>query len=157
MIPARANGRSSRKVACLLIIGAFLALCNAAVQPVLSQTFNTLTSTKTDTATYFTISVSTSDLLATVLTMQYTTSTSVFTIQNVQFTTLTYFVTHIQVQDRTAEATPHSSENSKGKATELTISLLGRSGGGAEGGQILQLFPLAAAILISLLLILRKK
>jgi len=157
LIPARGNCRSSRKVACLLIAGAFLALCNIAVQPVSSQAFSASTSTKIVTASYFTISASTSKLFVTVLTMQYTTSTSVFTLQNVQFTTLTYFVTHIQVQDRQAEATSYLSQNSKGKATGPTGNLLDKSRSGAGWGQTLQLVPLATAILISLLLIMKKK
>jgi hypothetical protein len=158
----REECRSSRKVGYILILSSFLALCNVAIQPVSSQAFSTVTSTQINTATYYTVSLATSNVSVTVLTEQYITSTSVFTILNVQFTTLTSFLTQIQIDQPPERAPPLFS------STRSSNSLSPRSGAlprttvdvyvfleYIESGRVLQL--VVCLFLLSLLLIRRKK
>jgi hypothetical protein len=161
---SRGERRFSRIVAYFLILGSFLALCNAAVQPVSSQEFDTWTSTQINTATYFTVSVATANLSATVLSMQYTTSTSVFTVVYVQFTTLTSYITGIQIIQPPEGAPPFESGHSESSIHTLSSlqspapsNGLDPSLGLIEAGVLLQLVTCFLVFLAATLLIVRKE
>jgi undecaprenyl pyrophosphate phosphatase UppP len=165
--PSREKCRSSRIAACLLVLGSLLAVCTVGIQPVSSQVLytsaSTQTSTQTNTATYFTVAVATSNLVVTVLTVQYTTATSMFTVQNVQFTTLTSFITHIQVEQPAGEAAPaynpkQTSENTLQYNSGL-VSYAPRTEGNLEYNARLAGLQLATlvAIIFSLAFYIRRK
>lgn len=119
MTLSRKECRYSRTVAYCLVLVSALTLCNAAVQTVSSQTFDTSTTTETSTdpghienftetthftatetsteITHFTVAYATSSLYLTIFSVQYTTAISLFTIVNVQFTTITSFITRIEL------------------------------------------------------------
>jgi hypothetical protein len=164
LTPARDICGFSRKVAYLLILSSFLALCSVTIQPVSSQAFYTSTTTKTNIATYFTVSVATANLSVTFLTVQYTTATSVFTVQNVQFTTLTSFLTRVRVDAPTGEfvLAYHTSHGRESKFQHpgpfRALSIGGESPAGyIDSGIVLQSIEFTAVILTSALLILQKK
>ena len=164
LTPARDMCGFSRKVACLLILGSFLALCTVTIQPVSSQAFYTSTSTKTNIATYFTVSVATANISVTFLTVQYTTATSVFTVQNVQFTTLTSFLTRVGVDAPTAEFVlayhrSHGGESKFQHPGPFRALSIGRESPAEHFGlgMVLQSIEFTAVILASALLILQKK
>jgi hypothetical protein len=164
LVASRKERRFSRIVAYFLVLGSFLALCNVAVQPVSSQAFDTLVSTQTNTATYFTVSVATANLSATVLTMQYTTSTSLFTLVNVQFTTLTSYITGIQIIQPPEGAPPFRSSH-PGSSVRSPAKVESRDPpidsyaffGRIEAGLMLQIATCVLVFLASTLFILRKR
>lgn len=157
----RRERRSSRMVAYVLVLGALLAVCNAAIQPVSSQMIETSTLTQINTATYFTVAVATSDLYVTYLTVQYTTNTTLYTIVTVQFTTLTSNVTgtpQLQEGAPPLHAIPSSSSpNSQPGVLSRTPSALAAFTTRAEGGLILKLMAFSLLFLGSILLVLRKR
>ena len=164
MAASRKGRRFSRIVASFLILGSFLALCNAAVQPVSSQAFETWTSTQTNTMTYFTVSVETANLSVTVLTVQYTTSTNLLTIVNVHFTTLTSNITQIQILQSPQGAPSFRSsdpESSVGTSPSVqsraSMSDLYAFFGHVDAGLMLQLIACSLVFLASLLLVLRRR
>jgi len=156
--------RSSREVAYLLVLSSVLALSNAAIQPVSSQAFSTLTSTQKNTATYYTLSLATSNVSVTVLTVEYTTSTSLFTVLNIQFTTLTSFITRIQIDQSPQWApSPPLSSRSGGPFRHQSDALsrdpvdLNVFFGYIESDWMLQLVMCLLIFLASVLLIFIKK
>ena len=165
LAPALVECRSSRIVAYFIILISFLALCNAVVQPVSSQVFETSTYTQMDTATYFTVSVATSNVSVTVLTEQYVTSTRLFTMVNVQFTTLTSYITGIQ-KIQTPEGAPSFRSSNHSGSSVLSQSSTQSSVpptdfhaffGYVEAGLVLQLVACFLVLLTSILLVLRKQ
>jgi hypothetical protein len=165
--------RYSRIVAYCLVLASALALFNAAVQTVSSQTFDTPTSTETsaqttnatqlpststETAqttttatstatqfTRFTIAYATSNIYVTVFKVQYTTTNNLFTLVNVQFTTMTSSVTQVELaQPIGAPSIPiHSSS---GAPSILADGLLGH----IDVGLMLQLIAGSLILIIIL-------
>ena len=168
---SREGRRFSRIVAYLIIMGSFLALCNAAVQPVSSQVFYTSTSTQTNTETYFTVSEVTANLSVTVFTVQYTTSTSLLTFVNVQFTTLTYTtvtsnITNIQIiQSAPERALKFPSSSQSAASVRAPASIRSRAPpdgpflffGYVEPSLVLEMITCSLVLIASILLVLKKR
>jgi hypothetical protein len=156
--------RSSEIAAYLLILGSLLSLCSIAVQPVSSQTFDASTSTQTNTATYYILTYTTSNLSVTVLTVQYTTSTSMFTLVSVQFTTLTSFITHIEIAPQSvAQAPPLNSPGLKNSSPSRSQPNTTQQGlqvtrfAANELSAMLELFTCGAIVFVIVMVLRRKK
>ena len=157
----RKRCRSSRMVACLLVLAAMIAACSVAIQPVASQVCDPSTSTQTNAATYFTVSVVTSNVVVTFLTVQYTTNTSLFTIMTIQFTTATSNITRTPVLPEGAPSLDVASSvralNPQPDAQSRTPVDLRTSTSQVAAVATLELVASSLLLLISICLVLKKR